>query len=91
MAPSMNNPKCSSSATYKVEPNAEQIGRKQRKSYECSVCNKKFTHSGNLTVHMRIHRGEKPYGCSVCGRKFSLKGHLTLHMRIQAILLFCLW
>ena len=39
-------------------------------TYECDVCNKRFSHSGHLTEHKRTHSGDKPYECDVCQKKF---------------------
>ncbi|KAG1683109.1 Zinc finger protein 420 [Nymphon striatum] len=36
--------------------------------YECNVCNKCFSESGSLIVHMRTHTNEKSYKCDVCNK-----------------------
>lgn len=46
----------------------------------CSVCNKEFTSSWHLKIHMRIHTGQKPHECKQCGKHFRQKGHLNAHM-----------
>ena len=44
------------------------------KPFECSVCSKAFTESGNLNTHMRVHTGERPYHCSECNKAFKTNG-----------------
>ena len=51
------------------------------KPFECSVCGKRFSDAGHLTVHSRIHSGDKPYKCSVCVKSFSRSCDLRRHER----------
>jgi len=44
---------------------------------------KRFTRSGHLDRHSRIHSGEKPYKCHMCDNAFSQSGSLNVHMRIH--------
>ena len=49
--------------------------------YQCEECGKKFTQSGHLVNHLRIHDGDKPYSCEVCDKAFTQSGHLSSHMK----------
>jgi hypothetical protein len=51
------------------------------KPYECVVCKKRFSCSGNLTQHKRTHTGDKPYGCNICKKRFSQSSHLASHKK----------
>ena len=57
--------------------------KRKRTQHECDVCEKRFTQSGNLKRHMRIHANENPYQCDVCEKRFRESGHLQYHMRIH--------
>ena len=53
------------------------------KPYVCNVCNRAFTKSTYLQLHLRTHSGEKPYICQYCSRAFArantLARHITMH------------
>ena len=56
-------------------------GVKRKRGHECDVCEKRFTESGSLKYHMRIHTNEKPYECDVCEKRFRASSNLKVHMR----------
>jgi len=45
----------------------------------CHICQKKFTDSGPLKVHILRHEGVKPYVCSECPKSFCTAGELRSH------------
>ncbi|GFS04788.1 zinc finger protein 287 [Elysia marginata] len=54
------------------------------KSDVCGITGKGFSHSYNLTKHMKIHNGVKPYECNLCGKGFSNSYHFTYHKRTHS-------
>lgn len=43
----------------------------------------KFSRSGILSRHRRIHTGEKPYVCQICRKAFTQSNDLNSHLRIH--------
>ena len=41
------------------------------KPHICEECEKTFTLSNELKVHIRYHSGERPYQCTECGKAFA--------------------
>jgi len=57
--------------------------KRKRGQHECHVCEKRFTQSGSLKRHKRVHTNEKPYECHVCEKRYRQRHGLKYHMRTQ--------
>ncbi|CAI9729388.1 ---NA--- [Octopus vulgaris] len=53
------------------------------KPYHCSICDKSFSVSSNLTTRKCIHTGEKPYHCDVCSKSFSVSRNFPKYRHIH--------
>uniref|UniRef100_A0A1B0CVD1 C2h2-type zn-finger protein n=2 Tax=Lutzomyia longipalpis TaxID=7200 RepID=A0A1B0CVD1_LUTLO len=51
--------------------------------YKCTYCDRAFTQSNDLTLHIRRHTGDKPYVCGICGDRFIQGTALAAHRRMQ--------
>ncbi|XP_069836845.1 oocyte zinc finger protein XlCOF7.1-like isoform X2 [Dendropsophus ebraccatus] len=79
-AKSSNYMKCSKNMKNVLKPSA---GRRNSKTFECSVCCKTFTQNADLIRHSRVHTGERPFLCAECGKCFTQKSALVYHKRIH--------
>ncbi len=53
------------------QPNAKNA--KNKKSFKCMHCEKSFTQSKGLVIHIRSHTGEKPYFVFIAPRAFPVQ------------------
>lgn len=57
---------------------------RDKKFYTCSQCDKFYTSSSHLKIHIRSdHTGERPFSCTFdgCGKKFNTAYTLKVHVR----------
>ena len=64
----------------KSEENVKSIVvNENKKSVQCTFCEKLFKEFRYLKQHERIHTGELSYECEKCNKRFMQKGHLRSH------------
>ncbi|KAG7269346.1 hypothetical protein CRUP_006704, partial [Coryphaenoides rupestris] len=49
--------------------------------FQCTHCNKTFTHSSNLQLHLRTHSSRKDFKCPYCFKEFVMHSYLQRHIR----------
>jgi uncharacterized Zn-finger protein len=50
--------------------------REERDGPACPHCQKMYTRTANLNLHIRSHTGEKPFVCEQCHKGFTQKSNL---------------
>ncbi|CAL4085891.1 unnamed protein product, partial [Meganyctiphanes norvegica] len=66
--------------TKSVEINCvkRKLTHTEEKSYQCTICDKKFSQNCHLIKHEMVHTGKKPYQCC---KAITCKSSLVIHLR----------
>ncbi|KAF6775080.1 Early growth response protein 1 [Paragonimus kellicotti] len=73
--------RCKSELESQLGVSSSMLEKVVGKPHKCTMCDKCFSRSDELTRHQRIHTGAKPFKCNQCQREFSRSDHLTTHTR----------
>ncbi|XP_050082807.1 zinc finger protein 652-B-like [Anopheles aquasalis] len=78
-------PTCAKTFHYRDQlRNHKQLHHRSKKSYECSVCQRKFNLANSYRVHLRSHNAERRFQCEVCSKLFRTTGNLQAHLRTHS-------
>jgi len=61
-----------------VMSNIARISQQRRR---CPTCQRPFSSSYNMRVHMRIHNNSRPFECKFCPKNFRTKCNLEHHVQ----------
>ncbi|OCK74227.1 hypothetical protein K432DRAFT_261791, partial [Lepidopterella palustris CBS 459.81] len=53
-------------------------------TFQCGLCQKRFTRAYNLRSHLRTHTDERPFVCSVCGKAFARQHDCMRHQGLHS-------
>ncbi|XP_063697978.1 oocyte zinc finger protein XlCOF15-like [Culicoides brevitarsis] len=56
---------------------------KRRKNKECHICEKQFTTTTKLNIHILVHSGSRPFKCTKCDKSFSQEFNLKRHEMVH--------
>ncbi|XP_052895445.1 zinc finger protein 551-like isoform X1 [Anopheles moucheti] len=64
---------------------AAELGKRpnhdEANSFECSVCQQRFSRSSYLRLHQRIHSNERNFQCEICSKLFRTSSNLHAHLK----------
>lgn len=81
---SLANLRIASSSTRKSQhPNATGRRQTHAATWQCSLCNKRFTRAYNLRSHVRTHTNERPFMCALCGKTFARQHDRKRHEKLH--------
>uniref|UniRef100_A0A182F5F0 Uncharacterized protein n=1 Tax=Anopheles albimanus TaxID=7167 RepID=A0A182F5F0_ANOAL len=78
-------PTCAKTFHYRDQlRNHKRLHHRSKKSYECTVCQRKFNLANSYRVHLRSHNAERRFQCEVCSKLFRTTGNLRAHLRTHS-------